>query len=353
MSIRTRIAVTFCFLVGAAAGLLPVPVAAQQAQKPIALRWQDFGPIINSLPALLARTEGLYDKAGLSVTLNPPIFNASQIVSVVLQGQAEIGYTGSTSMIPVVQQRRPAKIIAVIASGFETRIALTPKALDALAKKGITPNSPFKDRVAALRGLTIAAPASGSTTDLGFRYSLKKNGIEPARDLTIQPLPTSAAIMAVLRQGTVDGMVGSYASGVGQANVEGFGRTFIEFDKEDARLANAPYHILVASDDYVKANPEAVRRVLQAFQAAKNMIRRGLTADELGRVKKQFYPDMDPATYKNLVDNTLAMLTGPMAATREQLEVLLDLNNAVAETPVKLTMEQLFDTRIAESVEKK
>ena len=49
----------------------------------------------------------------------------------------------------------------------------------------------------------------------------------------------------------------------------------------------------------------------------------------------------------------MPLLLGPLAATREQFDVLLGLVNAVADVPAKVTFEQVFDTRIAESVERK
>lgn len=328
-------------------------VLAQAGAKPMTVRLQDFGPTPIAMPVMLGRADGLFEKAGVNLQVLAPIFNAGAIFQVLVQGQADIGYTGPTPMISLAQQGRPLKIVAVISQGFEIKVALTPKVIDDLAKKGITANSPIEARVQALRGLKLATPASGSTLDLGLRYALKKYGLDPARDVVIQPLPDIASMIAVVRQGAVDGVVGNSATAVGQSQSEGLARIFIEFEKHDKGLQVAPFNVLAANDDYIKNNPEGLRRTLTAILAAKNAIRRGLTAEEREKVKKQFLPDMNPATYNTLVDGNMPLLLGLMAATREQFEVLLGLVNAVADVPAKVTFDQVFDTRIAESVERK
>lgn len=355
ISRNRRLVTIYSLLAGAGAIGLPTAGRGQAGgtPKPLTMKIQDFGPVVVCMPYMLARVNGLFDQAGLALQINPPIFNAAATYNIVLQNQADIGYTGATPMIPLIQQGRPVKIIAIISRGFEIKIALTLQVMEALAKKGVTPDSPLATRVQALRGLRIASPAAGSTIDLGHRYSLKKNGLDPARDVTIQPIADMAGIIAAVRQGAVDGLVGTNATGVAQSVADGVTRLFIEYEKHDETLRVFPFNVLVASDDYIKGNQEAIRRLLIGFQAGKNAIRRGLTADERDKVKKQFFPDMNPDTYRSLVDATMPLLTGPMAASQEQLEVLIGMHNATADVPAKVTFSQMFDTRLAEAVERK
>lgn len=343
---------TLVLLVAACISGFAGQVMAQGAQKPIPVRIQDFGTNPLTTPYNFARAEGLFEKAGLNMNYLPSIYNAGGIFNVLVQGQAEIAYSGPNPVIPLVQQGRNMKIIAVIAQGFEIKVALTNKVMDDLAKKGITADSPLQQRLQALKGMRIVSPAAGSTSDLGFRYALKKYGMDPNRDVIIQPLPDLASLIAAVKQGAVDGIQGSFASGVGQLQAEGVAKVFLEFEKHDKGLATVPFNILAANDDYIKSNPEAIRRVLSAFNAAKVAIRRGLTEDELMKIKKQFMPDMKEDVYRGLVKAVTYQLVGPMTASREQHETLMGIVNAMADTPAKLTYEQIFDTRIAEAVEK-
>ena len=81
--------------------------------------------------------------------------------------------------------------------------------------------------------------------------------------------------------------------------------------------------------------------------------RKGITQAQRDRVKEQFFRDMAPTTYNTLLDCTISILIGPMAATQAQLDILLAIHNLAADTPAKLSYGPVFDTRIAESIEKK
>jgi len=336
-----------------AASLAPAAVMAQGAQKMTTVRLQDFGTGINTITNLLVRAEGLAEKQGIDLKVNPPIFNAAGIANVVMQGQGDIGFGGATAIISLVQQKRPVKIIAIIGQTFEAEIALTNAALSTLAKKGITPESPFKLRLDGLKGLKFAAPASGSSTDQVIRYAFKQFGIDPNRDVVMQPLPDLASIIGATRQGAVDGLMGTHGSGPLQLETDKSGRIFIEFQKEDKGLQVAPQHVLFATDDYIKNNGDTIRRFLTAHHEAKNIARKGLTQAQRDKVKDMFFKDMAPATYNSLLDSVIYITKGPMTATQAQLDVLLAIHNLAAATPVKLSFNEVFDNRFAEAVEKR
>ena len=336
-------------LLVASAGLAPMTAEAQR----FTIRQQDFGNHVNTMSNLLVQTEGLADKHGIDLRVLPPIFNAAGIANVVLQGQAEIGFGGATAVVSLRQQNRPVKMIAIIAQTFEAEIGLTNAALANLAKKGVTPESPYKARVEALKGLKFAAPAAGSSTDQVIRYALKNAGLDPNRDVVIQPLPDLASIIAATRQGTVDGLMGTHGSGPLQMETDKSGRILIAFQKEDKGLEVAPQHVLFATEDYIKNNGEAIRRYLLAHHEAKELIRKGLTQAQRDKVKERFFKDMAPATFNSLVDGLIYINKGPITPTQAQLDVLLAIHNVAAATPYKVSFNELFDTRYAEAVEKK
>ncbi len=322
------------------------------AQAAETVRLQGFGVNLISMPQLYAETFGLFEKNGVNFTTVAPIFNTAGIMQSVITGAADFAYTGATSIVPVVAQGRQLKIVAVIAEGMELKLTLTKAASDKLAARGITAASPLKDRMLALKGLTIAAPATGSTTYQGLVYELKKNGVDPVKDVVIQPISDMGAQIAAMRQGVVDGMFGTVGAGIGEVEANG-GVRFIAFENEDPGLASLPWNVLIVSDDYLKKNEAAVKGVLAAFAEAKAAIKRGLTADELAKVKAKYFPDMKPESYKLILDSSMKQLTaGNIVGTRLQFDTLLEMGNAASEAPLKVTYEQVFDNRIAEMVVK-
>ena len=68
---------------------------------------------------------------------------------------------------------------------------------DDVAKRlGITHETPIKQRLAALRGLTIAGSGVGSSTDFLIRYLAKAAGLSPERDFTVLFLADGGPILA-------------------------------------------------------------------------------------------------------------------------------------------------------------
>ncbi len=318
---------------------------------PITVRMQGIGANASTLPETYARTVGLFEKNGLNVQFLPPIFNANSVMAVAVQGQADFAYTGGSAIVPVVQQGRPMKVVATILSGLDLKVSLTKVALEKLAKQGVTQNSSVEERVRALRGLRLGAPTVGSLTDLSFRYSMKKYGIDP-KELTIQPMADMTALLAALRQGVVDGVVGTASTTSGRAETEGLAMRYLAFEESDPLLRAFPTYIIAVSDEYLQKNPEAVRRVLTVFSQAKAAIRRGLTDAEFAEVKKQFFPDTPQASYDYGHSVTVPALKASIVPKDEQLVSLLAINNAMAENPAKLTFAQVFDSRIAAEIEK-
>jgi NitT/TauT family transport system substrate-binding protein len=325
------------------AGLAPSGLLAQEA---MAVRIQDFGVNLVSLPLLYGKAFDLFATAGVTLKDVPPIFSTAGIMQSVMNNQADIGYTGATAIVPAVAQGRNLKIVAVVATGMELKLSLTKAAADRLAAKGITANSPFKERLQALKGLRLSAPATGSSTYQGVQYQMKKNGLDAARDVTIQPMPDMAAQIASMRQGAVDGIFGTIGSGVGQAEADGAVR-FIAFEREDPSLQTIPWNVLIATDSFIKEKPQAVRGVVKAFAEAKKAINAGLKPEEIDAIKKRFFPDMPQATFDTIYRGVLPLMKGSLVGTAEQLQTLTDINNSTADMPSRASFEQVFDNRFA------
>lgn len=336
----------------AMASLAATPGAAQDAA-PIKIRIQTVGANAATIPDLYARAYGLYKKAGLDAEFLPPIYNAGGAMQMVVQGAADVTYSGGSSVVQVAQQGRKVKVVGVVLQGLDLKVSLTRPGMDKAARVNVTPASPIAERVNALKGMRIGAPATGSSSDLVFRYSLKKYGLEPSRDVTVQPMSDIASMVAASRQGAVDGVAGAAATANARVEAEGIATRFIAFEEFDELLRLYPTYALTTSDDFLAKNPEAIRRLLTVFAEAKKAIRRGLTAEEIATVKKQFFPDMADSALAYALDIAIPALKGPLEPKSIHLESLLKTNNAVADVPATLTFEQVFAPALAAEADKK
>ena len=344
----TRRAVTASLL----AAPFVISSAARAQGAPLKLRLQGVGATVATLPDLYARVFKIYEKHGLDVEHLAPIYNANGAMQSVIQGSADVTYGGGSSVIAALNQGRPIKLFGTVIQGFELKVSLAKGGLEKAAKAGATPASPIKDRAAAMKGMRIAAPASGSSSDLLLRYSFKKWGLDPVRDLVIQPMSDIPAMLAAVRQGAVDGLAGTAATANARAESEGVATRYIAFEEEDPVLRSWPPYALLASDDFLKKNMETARRLLMVFHEVKQAIRRGLTAEEIAAVKKVFFPDMADKTLADGLAISLPLLKTKLEPTHEQFDALILTNNAVQEVPAKFTFEQAFYTSLAAEIDK-
>lgn len=339
-------------LQGALAALvLAVAPGLATAQEMIPLRLQTVGANASTFPDLYARSFGLYEKHGLEIEFLPPIFNAAGALQMVIQGDADVSYSGTSGAMLAAQQGRDVQAFGVVLEGLVIPVSLTPSGMEKLAAAGVTGDSSFEEKIEALKGMVIATAATGSTVHALLRYSLMKYGINPETEVTIQPINNLQATFAVLRQNAVDGVVGTASSTVAPAEAEGLTTRLLSFDDNDELLRAYPVYGLMASSGYIAENPEALRRLLSAFAEAKAAIRRGITDEELAKVHADHVPDMDIETLKAGLASSFPLLQGPMEPREINFNALLETANATAESPITLTYEELMAPALAAEVD--
>lgn len=317
--------------------LAAMPASAEDLIK---LRLQTVGMNPSTFPDMYARTHDLYRKHGLDVEFLPPIFNAAGALQMVIQGAADVSYSGGSGALQAAAQDRDVKIFGVVLEGLELAVSLTRSGQE--KAKGLAADAPFEDKVAAMRGMTIASAATGSSVHMMLRYSLQKYGLDPESDVQIQPMADVQTSLAALHQGVVDGVSGTGSSTIGPAEAEGLTKRLLSFEGNDPLLRAYPTYSLIASSEFLKANPEAAKRLLAVFAEVKQAIRAGISDEEIERIRAEHLPDMKIEALKSGLASSLPLIQGPMAPRSINFEALITTANAVAETPYTVTEEQLL-----------
>lgn len=327
------------------------PAVAPAAEDLIPLKLQTIGANASTFPDYYARAFGLYEKNGLDVEFLPPIYNAAGALQMVIQGAADVSYSGSSAALLADQQGRDIKIFGVVLEGYQVAVSLTESGMEKLQAAGVTMDSSFEDKIHALKGMTIASAATGSSTHMMMRYSLLKYGMDPEADVVIQPLKDFQTTVAALRQGVVDAVVGTASSINVPLESDGLATRLLSFEENDPLLRAYPTYGLMAQTDYLTENPEAARRLAMVFAESKAAIRRGITDEEIQKVHDEYLPDMAIETYKNALKVSFQLTQGPMAPAQINYDALVNTANAVAETPITVTYEQLINPTIAVAVD--
>lgn len=241
---RTALAAGFGALAAAAAG---VPAAAQTETKITVLNV----PVDVSAMPYYALDKGFFQKRGLSVEI-AAMGNTAQIISALVSGSAQFG-AGSTT--GVAQARERGIVIDMVApAGIYTSAVRS----HGLIVRADSPIHSAHDLV----GKTVAIAGLKSIAEVALDAYLDKNGVEPSSVKTIE------LAYGVMIPGVAAGRIDAAsieAPFLDEALAQGMRSIANVYD------AIAPQWVVgafYATDDYVKAHPDIVKKYAAAIDEA-------------------------------------------------------------------------------------
>lgn len=340
--LRSLVLVTAASILGAACGGTPA-AAPQPSGEPNQTLKITFQPATESLAVLAqlnAFAGGYFDREKLQVTYNPVISNAAQAAQSVTNGSADIAIAGSTGVVAGVAARRDMVTVAVITKGPTTQITLRN---DVIQRLGISATAPLATRMKALKGLRLALPQPGSTTDVAVREALKANGLDPDKDLTIRPITDPTALVTAAREGQVDGFGFSPPTSV-QPVAGGYGAVWVTLS-DIPTLKKLPWIDVVTSKAYLKSNREAATRFVRAlYKSAQDL--KAKPEDARTRIKSKYFPDLNSQIYNLAFDLSLPTAIQGIDPDPSSLPTLMTVVNSNLDTKVTVSAAQLYDTTV-------
>jgi len=261
----------------AAVGSLAAPsLLRAQGKPPIKIRYSEVVRSILYAPAYVAITQGFFKDAGLDVTLSTAQ-GGDKAAALMLSGGADIALIGPETSIYVQNSDSPTKLPIFC--------ALT--ATDGFMLVG-------RDKVdkfdwAMLKGKEILGFRPGSTPILFFEAAMRKNGIDPLKDVKLN---NNVAIPA---------RVGSWIAGQNQYAI------FIEPDASQLEMDGkahylasigetvgpADYTTFMATDKYIKENPAIIQTWTDAIYRAQKWTAEKPT-EEVAKAIAPFFQGVNP-----------------------------------------------------------
>jgi NitT/TauT family transport system substrate-binding protein len=301
-----------------------------------------FQPATESMAVLtqLSAFSGDYfAKEGLKITYNTPIPNAAQAAQSVT-GNADIAIVGSSGVIPGVAAGRDMVTVATLTKGPSTQVTLRN---DVIAKLGLNPSSPIADRIKALKGLTLALPQPGSSTDVIVRQALGAYGLNPDKDIKIRPITDPPALVTAMREKQVDGFAFSAPTSV-QPVSEGYATVWFTIS-DLPEYSDMPWIDVVTSKKYLKENRPTVVKFVKALQAGADDLKNNEAAASK-RIKDKYFAKLDQKTYDLSFKLALPTSQKGLEPTESGLKVLLDVVNATADKKFDVTFKQGYDASV-------
>lgn len=185
--------------------------------------------------------------------------------------------------------------------------------------------------VADLKGKTVYSSGQGATPEYIVNYILRKNGLEPGKDVTIEYKTAHNELATLAVEGSVDICIlpEPFASKVLAKN-ENYKRVLdltAEWGKvSSAKLAQG---CLVARADYIEQNPEIIKEFMSFYEASVNFVNNENNAGAVFLAKNGYFdtPQLAADTIPNC---NIVFITGEemKKTATENFTVLFEANPA-------------------------
>jgi sulfonate transport system substrate-binding protein len=284
------------------------------------------------LPVLTAKELGYYDKEGIDVTVTATS-GGSKALAAVTGGGANIYVGAPSSALHAREHGAPVTVFGAVMTQYSSNIAIRR---DWAKKFGITEKSSYKDKLKALKGITIGITSAGSGTDQLVRFLAKQAGLRPDRDMTITALGSGQAMLAAFSQNRIQGFSHS-APDAEEAAANHDGILLFNFSKGEVKpLDGFLYVAAIAREDWLKAHPDLAVRFLRATQHALDTLHdpKG-TVKAMNAVHAKYQNRTDMTFYKYVWNNTTGAFPKTVALTGAAMQRVADFANEFEKKKLK------------------
>ena len=282
-------------------------------------------------PQYAAIELGYFDSEGLELTLVNG-GGADKVMTALVSGEADIGFMGSEASIYTY-------------AGGEKDYAmnfaqLTQRAGNFLV--GRTPEADFKWE--NLIGKKVLGGRAGGMPEMVFEYILKKNGIDPKTDLTIDQSISFGLTAAAFTNDDSDYTV-EFEPFATSLELEGNGYVVASLGKDSGYV---PYTAYCAKKSYMEQHPEIIQKFTNAIQKGLDYVN-SHTAEEIAETIQPQFKETDVKTIATIVERYKAQDTwkADTVFEEESFDLLQNILEEAGELPARVPYEDLVTTEFA------
>jgi NitT/TauT family transport system substrate-binding protein len=243
-----------------------------------------FSGSFASLPVYVANRKGFFKQHGIAPNF-VTVSSGSAAMQAMLAGSADMANVAVSESLIANSKGEGVKYIVGVTTGSIGELVMSKNIQ--LPDEAAGYPAVIKD----LKGKKIGVSSKGSTTYYELAYLLKQAGLDPDKDVTIVPAGPLAGQVAALKDGQLDGFM-SQEPVTTQVTDSKDGRVIFYFyqGNRPAALDNLMTNGVAATNQYISANPTAVKGVHDAVAQADNYIT-GLAKAGITDLAKAVAPD--------------------------------------------------------------
>ena len=234
-------------------------------------------------PQYVAIANGFFEQGGLKLEITTGQ-GADKVMTAILAGQSDIGLCGPEAAIYVYNEGKEDYI--------EVFAQLTQKDGSFLVSKERTNNFSWRD----LKGKTVIPGRKGGVPYMTLEYVLKKNGLNPQTDLTLDD-----SIKFDLMAGAFSGGNAEYVTlfEPTASMTQDAGKGYIVASVGEA-AGEVPYTAYCAKKSYIKNNSKIIEEFTRATYKGEQWVKEH-TAREIAEKIQEFFPDTTLDSLQNSV----------------------------------------------------
>ena len=283
-------------------------------------------------PQYVALSLGFFEEQGLRIDLTNGQ-GADKVMTSVLSGQADIGFSGPEAAIYVYNEGKEDH--AVVFAQLTKR--------DGSFLVGREPEPDFK--WSNVKGKTIIGGRKGGVPEMTLEYVLKKNNLLPGLDVDVD-----TSIQFALMAGAFTGGQGDYVTlfepVASTLEKEGKGYIVASIGEESGEI---PYTAYYASKSYIEKNRDVIQKFTNAIYKGQKWVD-SHTPEEIAEVIQPSFPDSDLETLTTVArryKETDAWSKGPVL-NKESLQLLQKVMGLAGELEKEAPYEKIVTTEFAD-----
>jgi NitT/TauT family transport system substrate-binding protein len=288
-------------------------------------------------PMYVAFEEGYFEDEGLKVNLVNGL-GADKTMTALISGECEIGFMGSEASIYVYNQGAEDYVINFA--------QLTQRAGNFLVSRDM--NEEFKWE--NIKEKTVLGGRKGGMPQMVFEYILKKQGIDPFKDLNIIQNIDFGLTSQAFASGQGDYTM-EFEPAATALELEGVGKVVASLGVESGKV---PYTAFSAKKSYIEKNSDVIQKFTNAIQRGMNYVQ-SHSPEEIAKAISGQFKETDEKTLVMLVTRYYEQDTWKDNLIFEEasLTLLQDILEEAGELEKRVPYEAIITTEYAKEALKK
>ena len=285
-------------------------------------------------PQYVAIEEGYFKDEGLDLTLVTG-FGADKTMTAVISGEADIGFMGAEASIYAYQEGATDPVVNFA--------QLTQRAGNFLVAREEMPDFKWED----LKGRKVLGGRKGGMPEMVFEYILKKNGLDPEKDLSIdQSIDFGATAAAFTGDDSADFTV-EFEPSATALEKQGAGYVVASLGVDSGYV---PYTSYSARTSYMEKNPDIMQKFTDALQKGMDFVQ-SHTPEEIAEIIEPQFPETDLDTITAIVKRYYDQDTWKenLVFGQDGFELLQDILEDAGELKERTPYAELVNTEFAQN----